>query len=206
MPSSISPMGNKLLEVGKILINENGPTQNPWECHFYRHQIKTETNEYYIKTINWSVNTNIPLSLSIDNNGLISGNIAPLTTEQPGISDSDLNPKEQLKEDGSNWNKIGRYSNPFKDFVFTVNWTIKEYKDKTKNATKTEIITLSANYTIKVIRNNDIDNLIFCVEYLKSGWSLNLNINGEEKKYTKDNIEEYLRDNTHLTKWDCWKE
>ena len=45
--ATVSPQGNKLLEVGKILINENGPKNNPWECHFYKHILIHHYNEIF---------------------------------------------------------------------------------------------------------------------------------------------------------------
>jgi hypothetical protein len=231
---------NSLLEVNEILINENGPKNNPWECHFFKHQIKTSTNEYFISTVSWSVDTNIPLNLSIDDNGMISGQVLPLTTDQPGITETDFTTKEPLKEDGSNWKNIGRFSEPYKDFKFDVYWTIKEYETNSEIKTvkndpdkkygeiidieeitdtndpyyqsnqdaesedeKVKIVTLklTGSYIIRVIKNNDIDNVIFCIEYLKAGWTLNLG----NKKYDKTMINQYLQDNAHLTKWDCWK-
>jgi hypothetical protein len=197
--ASVSPKGNALLEVGEILINENGPKNNPWECHFFKHQIKTSTNKYFISTVSWSVDANIPLNLSIDNNGIISGQVLPLTTDQPGIAEADFTTKESLKEDGSNWKNIGRFAAAYKDFTFKVTWTIQEYADELM--TTPTVVSLDADYTIRVIRNNDVDNIIFCIEYLKAGWTLNLG----NKKYDKTMIDQYLKDNSHLTKWDCWK-
>jgi len=178
----------KIDDVGIILNDSpvNG-AGNPWECHSYKHQIKfTEYSNFFLH-VKWSITGDIPKGISIDSaTGLISGTIK-FFPEQPSCQDNEST--NVLEEDGSNYKDIGRFKHPYYDFNFTVR---RDYLIDSDPSMPPPIgivpESTESNITIRVIKNNDIDNMIFVYKYLEAGHSINI----EDKKYTFDNVDEAL--------------
>lgn len=80
---------------------------NPHELQKFMWQVKyTEVpGQGTIKHIAWCLTGDYPFDLEITSSGTIQGTIWMLN-EQPWISD--ILPKEKMKYDGSNWDRIGR--------------------------------------------------------------------------------------------------
>jgi len=199
-------MGCQILTTG-LIPNQNGPTQNPWECHYFTHQVETIEDEYFKEHIEWGLDGDIPLDIEIDKDiGLIHGVIKPLTVEQPGIDESMFTPDEVLKEDGSNWKNIGRYKNTTYTFKFRL---YRIYRDESVNgpiSCETENCSIIESgetidgkfYAIKVqwtfieimvIKNNDIDNYIFAKKYFDAGYKIVYN----DISYTKENEDDFFK-------------
>jgi len=154
------------------LINEQ-PTNgvlNPWECHYYEHQIKyTEdlTNIVELIHISWTLEGDIPVGISIDNaTGLISG-IIKFFPDQPSCQDNF--PFEPMKHDGSNYTQIGRFKHQYYDFDMSIKRTYKTTDGTTDPNTGGLIyntFVASNLITIREVKNNDLDNYLFCYYYL----------------------------------------
>ena len=158
---------------------------NPHECHDYRHQIDFseeygETEEYVSEE--WSLSGDVPVGISIDNTGVVQGYVA-IFDEQPSCQDNF--PDEVLKVDGSNWENIGRYKHTTYQFNFTVT-RITTYQDTLLMEEFQEIAT--SNISILVIKDNDINNLIFVKKYLEAGHELKI----ENDSYFEDDLEDFL--------------
>lgn len=152
---------------------------NPWECHDFMHNtLHAETGDFALH-VAWSIAGDIPNEITIDpGSGVISGNVKPLNYQDTGIV-NDIIGKQPLKIDGSNFKEIGRPDSPFYLFSFTITraymiWVVKELGTMAPEVATSDV-------TIKVIKNHDIDNLIYIKEYLKPGTSM---VNGFEKKHT----------------------
>lgn len=169
------------------LLNNQKPmdgASNPWECHDYEHVIEYTNGEYFLSHIKWRLEGDVPIGLNIDiNTGVISGNIATFNNQTSCV---DRNIEESLLLDGSNHMNNGRFKHDSYIFNFKV---IREYTET--DETEEPIIELisESDISIKVIKNNDIDNLIFCIKYLEAGHSINVDGN----KYKIDEIDELIK-------------
>lgn len=214
----------------KIVFQDNGiiPNQapnkrssNPWETHYYEHQVSStdvpEIYEIILKTEYW-LSGNVPLEVTIDDNGMLKGDILVLDEQVLNIPKY---PKEQIKLDGSNWTNNGRPKAAYVDFNFKVHkkLTYEEYykdldmdtfndlndldmdgfddindlnmdgfddlkdidmdgfDDETKEEIDKKLYRISeyedsTDVTIRVIKNNNIENYIFVKNYLKAGYPL----------------------------------
>lgn len=94
---------------GGNITNQNTSygASNPHELQKFMWQVKyTEVpGQGTIKHIAWCLTGDYPFDLEINTSGTIQGTIWMLN-EQPWISD--ILPKEKMKYDGSNWDRIGR--------------------------------------------------------------------------------------------------
>lgn len=201
-----------LFQDSGIIANQasNKRSSNPWETHYYEHNIISEDipeiyeiilkKEYYLTG-------DVPLELTIDENGLIKGDILVLDEQTIDIPKY---PKEEIKLDGSNWLNNGRPKAAFVDFNFQVHKkiTYEEYykdlnmdtfddlndmnmdgyddikdidmdnlDDITKETLDNKLYRISeyddfTEVTIRVIKNNNIENYIFVKNYLKAGYPL----------------------------------
>ena len=201
-----------LFQDSGIIANQasNKRSSNPWETHYYEHNIISEDipeiyeiilkKEYYLTG-------DVPLELTIDENGLIKGDILVLDEQTIDIPKY---PKEEIKLDGSNWLNNGRPKAAFVDFNFQVHKkiTYEEYykdlnmdtfddlndmnmdgyddikdidmdglDDITKETLDNKLYRISEyddfiEVTIRVIKNNNIENYIFVKNYLKAGHPL----------------------------------
>lgn len=110
----------------------NKKSSNPWETHYFEYPIvSTDTVEEYeiIISTEYYLSGNIPLDVTIDNNGLLKGEIR-LLNEQ--TMEFEKHKKEDIKIDGSNWLNNGRPKAAFIDFDFKVHKKITYeyyYKD-----------------------------------------------------------------------------
>lgn len=178
-----------------ILINDEpiSGAVNPWECHYFKHKVLFTENPNEIKTIEWKLEGVIPNNITIDDNGLISGKIEILDLDQNGITEDLLFPKENIKEDGSNWTNTGRYKNDLHIFNFTIVRLFLYEKTIVNEDESFEIIEIigkeSLDVSIHVIKNNNIDNYIFIKRYLESGWKVKV----ENKDYFYKDFEEFIK-------------
>lgn len=165
---------------------------NPWECHNFVYSILATETANYVSHIAWSLSGVFPVGISIDPlTGVISGQIKYFG-EQPACTNN--YPKETMLEDGSNRNDNGRLKDPFFIFVFDVT---RKYNIKNPDTAPladgsappaTIIETVSKTFKIKVIKNHDIDNLLFVINYLKAGFTINV----KGKKYNYSIVDELL--------------
>lgn len=107
-----------------LISNEetNKRSANPWELAQYKHQvIDTDTFELLeaYKDHTYYLTGEIPLDLTIDKTGLITGKIKLLNEQVNKIID--CYPNEPIKKDGSNWTHNGRPKEAKVDFKFQVN-------------------------------------------------------------------------------------
>lgn len=212
-----------LFQDSGIIANQasNKRSSNPWETHYYEHQIlSTDMPEIYeiiLKTEYW-LTGDVPLDVVIDENGKLSGYVKLLDEQTIDIPKY---PKETIKLDGSNWLHNGRPKAAYVDFTFQVHkkLTYEEYykdlnmdtfndlndinmdgyddvndmnmdgfddlrdidmdgiDDETKEEIDTKLYRITeyedfTEVTIRVIKNNSIDNYIFVKNYLKAGYPL----------------------------------
>ena len=205
----------------------NKKSSNPWETHYYEHQINSidtvEIYEIIIKT-EYYLSGNIPLDITIDNNGLLKGDIRLLNEQE---IEFDKYPKEDLKIDGSNWLNNGRPKAAFINFDFKVHKKITyeyHYKDLdmdkfddlndlnmdgfddikdidmdgkddiTKELLDTKLYKImvyekSTDVTIRVIKNNNIDNYVFVKNYMDQGNTLKI----DNDDYTKKHLNLFIQ-------------
>jgi len=184
-------MGLSTITSSGIIQNEtpmNGAV-NPWECHTFKYTTQyTEDNVTHVK---WYITDIPPNNIVIDKDtGIITGIIQPLIKDmQPLLVDNDFYPIEKLKEDGSNYNSIGRIKQPYKDYYFNINRDYLDNDDTDSNGDPKQKTTTSTVY-IRVVKNHDIDNFVFGNAYLDAGWTLKI----KSKKYTKVNKDEWFKD------------
>lgn len=171
-----------------------GEPSTTYECRMFRHAIKRTEADDFVKTISWELEGNIPVQLTINEDGVIEGHVDVLDY-QPACKDQ-VSSHEKMKIDGSNWN-AGRFQGTVFTFDMVVKWTF-EYKletpseettdstdsttepttDSNSNAAdedtkpKTEIKTLTTNVSLDVFLDNDITNLVFCRRYLEAEQSI----------------------------------
>ena len=192
----------KIVFQDKGIISNQAPNKrssNPWETHYYEYQISStdipEIYEIILKTEYW-LSGNVPLEITIDENGMLKGDILVLDEQ---VLDVPKYPKEQIKLDGSNWTNNGRPKAAYVDFNFRIHkkLTYEDYHkdldmdgfddlkdidmdgfdDETKEVLDKKLYRISeyedfTDVTIRVIKNNNIDNYIFAKNYLKAGYPL----------------------------------
>lgn len=188
-------MVNEIISIG-LLPNQRpvAGRVNPMECNTYFHQIETkeilEPNE---ELIDWkfSIEGEVPKDLTIDPKlGIIKGEVLTFDKQLYG----NKRPKEDLSPGGDNWLNNGRLDGATYTFNFTVNkWC--EYKvypplGSLEEPEIKESIAIS-NCSILVIQNNDIDNLMFAINYLKSGAIFKL---GEEKFKGLEDSDKFIKE------------
>lgn len=150
------------------LLDNESPTNgalNPWECHYYEHQIEftEDLTDLTLEHIAWSLEGDVPNDIVIDiDTGLISGIIKPFP-DQPSCQNN--YPVEKLKHDGSNYNSSGRFKENFYDFNMVVK---REYKTLKDDEEEYEFEIATSDIIIREVKDNDIDNLIFCHNYLSA--------------------------------------
>lgn len=94
------------------------------ESEILRYRVPLENTRFYNTPIEWKLTGNVPNSLLITD-GIIIGRL--LTLEDQNLPPEDFHPKERMKLDGSNYDKIGRYKYPSKTFTFTIEHTYSTY-------------------------------------------------------------------------------
>jgi len=157
------------------LLSNEAPdaASNPWECQQFKYQTLYTDGPPIIfgGHIEWFLTGYVPNDLKIDKeSGLISGIIKPLTSEQPSVVD--FYPDEIMKEDGSNWMNTGRCKNATHTFSLTIH---RKFIEKIITPVPKEVITeVTSDVSIMVVKNNDIDNMVFCSKYLKAGYPLKI--------------------------------
>lgn len=167
--------------IGGKITNENtsAGSTNPHECHAYTWQVKFENHpaDGAIEHVRWCLTGDYPFDLVIDDpTGLIHGNIWILN-EQPWFQD--LIPKEKIKYDGSNWNKIGRPAGMYYDCNFYVTRVYKYIPSsggsgsgRSKRESGSgggQPITYRTSpilHTLRLIRSHTIDNYIIAKLYV----------------------------------------
>lgn len=167
------------------IINERGPKPNPHEMHDFEYKVKYMDDELIEEHISWSLSGNVPKKLTIDDNGVIKGRIDIL--EHQDIPANMFSHKEKLKRDGSNWKKNGR----FKGVSYTFNFTItRKYTIIDEEAEEPEpiLITASADVSLIIIKNHNVDNLIYMDMYFDAGYTTKRN----NRIYDKDTRDEFL--------------
>jgi len=200
-----------------IIINEasGAIAANPWECDYFEHTIIVDEDvmeKGYVNTpcpddyegtndewefdehIEWSLTGDVPLKLTIDKvTGVISGKISMLTDKQPGVTE--FFPKEVIKEDGSNRTNTGRYKNATHEFTFEVRRKISiKIKNECKKTPSEDYNYYTEEHvsTVKIIvvKNNDIDNTIFCRDYLEAGYMISV----DDKEFRRGDLLELLEE------------
>jgi hypothetical protein len=94
------------------------------ESEILRYRVQLASTRFYQSPIEWKLTGNVPNSLLITD-GIIIGRL--LTLEDQNLPPEEFFPKERLKLDGSNYDKIGRYKYPSKTFTFTIEHTYSTY-------------------------------------------------------------------------------
>lgn len=94
------------------------------ETEILRYRVQLESTRFYQSPLEWKLTGNVPNSLLITD-GIIIGRL--LTLEDQNLPPEDFFPKERMKLDGSNYDKIGRYKYPSKTFTFTIEHTYSTY-------------------------------------------------------------------------------
>ena len=168
-----------------------GEPSTTYECRMFRHAIKRTEADDFVKTISWELEGNIPVQLTINEDGVIEGHV-DILDYQPACKDQ-VSSHEKMKIDGSNWN-AGRFQGTVFTFDMVVKWTF-EYmltplegttdsattpttsntntnNNSTTTKPKTEIKTLTTNVSLDVYLDNDITNLVFCRRYLEAEQSI----------------------------------
>lgn len=172
-----------------IILNEKPMkgSVNPHECHTYEHQILytehfTSDDEFQPSTEEWFLSGDIPLHLEIDNNGLITGRVA-IFNDQPSCKDN--HPDEDIVLSGENWKNTGRYKHDQYIFKFTVHRKYIYTDLLTMEDIEEEV---TSDVEILVIKNRNIDNLIFVKRYLESGHELKI----DNDSYFEENINDFI--------------
>ena len=181
-----------ILDAG-IIYNEqpSAGALNPHETHFYEHQVKHSPPPHFCEHVSWVIVGDIPKSISIDaSSGVISGTLCHFG-KQPSCQSN--KPKEKPVYDGKNFANNGRFKPDLYDFHFTVirNTLVSGPNPSTGAmdcAVKIPFVETS-NVYIRLVKNQDIDNLIFLEDYIdngipseESGEETSINVNG--KVYT----------------------
>ena len=109
--------------------------------------------------VGYALTGDIPVGLSVDGNGVISGKIEHFGN-QPSCQFNNAE-KEKPLESGKNWQKNGRFLPSSFDFDFTITITWK------LSAGAVEEFTTSKRCIVKLKKDNNIDNLIYFSEYAK---------------------------------------
>jgi hypothetical protein len=185
-----------------ILINQT-PVKgvlNPWETHTFSHQIELVEDPEIETHLEWRITGDLPAGLSIDPvSGLISGTVGILNYD-PYVKDK--YPKEKMLLSGKNWKNVGRPMSATYTYNFTVH---RDYTVIDTEAAEPDTFinkTVSSDCSIMVIKHNDIDTIVYLIEYLKSESSVIQIATGpktvqhklgvDDKLYAKDQIQEYL--------------
>jgi len=162
---------------------------NPWECHTYSHTMQHVEDGLFCEHIAWSMSGDIPVGLSMDaGSGTISGDVLHFGL-QPSCQDN--YPIEVFREDGGNYTSTGRFKELYFDFIVTIQ---RDYLVKGPNADgKPDCATplpesVSGVFIIRVVKNHDIDNLLYLRNYLKAGYYTKI----EDERYYEDKIDELI--------------
>ena len=203
---------------GGGITNENASagSQNPHECHEYKWQVKYIENpgDGTIIHDKWCITGDYPFDLSIeDPSGIIKGKIWILN-EQPWVND--IIPREKLKYDGSNWNKINRPASN----SYTCKFYVSRVYKYTSSTVPTPITykTSPVLHTIIVVKSHSLDNYILAKYYLSEVENIvpldnppgavkvnKMNFHIDNKYYGIDELEELLQ--VHPGPWPiCGKE
>ena len=99
-----------------------GEPSTTYECRMFRHTIKRTEADDFVKTISWELEGNIPVQLTINEDGVIEGHV-DILDYQPACKDQ-VSSHEKMKIDGSNWN-AGRFQGTVFTFDMVVKWTFE---------------------------------------------------------------------------------
>lgn len=177
-----------ILDSGQIF-SEVG-TKNPWEDHFFKHQVNYVNPGGFCQHVKWYLSGDIPKGISIDaSSGVISGYIKWFD-KQPSAKALFTFSTEKIKFDGSNYKNSNRFKHMYFDFHFTI---YRDVKILDANGHCTIPLTESSGVFIREIKLHDIDNYDFIHKYLngekdKLKRDPMINVNG--KVYNKWNVEE----------------
>lgn len=170
--------------------NTSAGASNPHELHRFMWQVnyREVPGQGTIKHKAWCLTGDYPFDLEITSSGVIQGSILILNS-QPWITD--IIPKEKIKYDGSNWDRIGRpagnsytcnfyvsrvyeYIPPVPDTSSGTNGNTGSSIGSNNNSgsgvdTTPKPITYKTSpvlHTIKLIRSHTIDNYIIAKAYV----------------------------------------
>lgn len=183
-------------------LSGQGGLINPLECDFYSYSIQYQENpqDGSIVKEGWKISGDVPLDLTIDSGGTISGTVK-IMNDQPSIQ-ALLNTKaDKVKLNGENWQELGRPTCEF--FIFTFEaWM--EYTFITKEKVPIPYMSAPIPVIVKEIKNHTINDYIALRNYLTPGTSPVSTANGDVdvqhrfdiagKKYTIDNFDQYIAD------------
>ncbi len=146
--------------------NEAGPKTNPREVEFFSYQVP-HTIDTGTCIQGWSLGGDIPVGVSIDGGGLVSGVVAGMW-EQPSC-----NPKKEkvfAKLDGRDSDLSGRFAPPVYEFAFTVTVDWKEQDTAPTPPVDCEIPgSTTESYVITLVKDFDGDAILFARNYLDGG-------------------------------------
>lgn len=176
--------------------------ENPHECHTFKYPIQYSENpqDGSIVKETWKISGDVPLDLSIDSSGTITG-VIKILNDQDSTKAFVNNKDDKVKLDGSNWQNVGRPTCMFFDFIFEA-WM--EYTFINKDGVPIPYMSAPAPVKIRVIKSHSIDDYLAMRNYLKTGSSTvkaeledievqhRFDING--KKYTYENFEQFIED------------
>lgn len=196
------PVGPHVIVPGGQIVNHSPQENaiNPHECHMFSHQLVYTINPMggSVTITAWKMNGEVPLDLSINNTGTISGTIK-LFNDQPFIKD--ISATETISLDGSNWKMVGRPESFTYDFKWEV-WA--EYTYVSSEGQVMQYMSSPGNVILTVIKSNTIDEYAALRAYLKAGTSTiqgqygdievehRFDIDG--KKYYYKDFEQYKND------------
>ena len=163
------PVGAHVIVPGGNIVNQSPQENaiNPHECHMFVHQLLYTINPMggSVNIDGWKMSGEVPLDLSITPIGTITGTIK-LFNDQPFITD--INSKETIALDGSNWNKVGRPES----FTYTYQWEVwAEYIWTNPDGVPKPFMSSPAIVTLMVIKSNTIDDYAALKAYLAPGTS-----------------------------------
>ena len=137
-----------------LTINNKNPHENTY--FNYNHAAIPDDGTCILS---YELSGDIPKNISINNSGIISGQLLNFEYQTSCNSIEHL----PMGKGGQNWDKNGRFKDRFFDFNFTVKCNWKE-KDRDDNPC-TILGSTTKNCTIKLIKDYDYDNSIWKQDY-----------------------------------------
>lgn len=190
-----------IIDSGNLVNQTPGMKANPRECEEYLHQVLFTPGPLFVSTTSWKLEGNYPKDLSISMSGTITGHMYPFY-DQPACQE--LMTKGKTMPFSGGIENLPQFPNNTYIWEFEVVWNLIEWTDPTY--TSQIPVELRSKCNIVEVRNNNILNKTFVIEYLNAEKTKNpsvtakgqdqyiyhtFTLNGEV--FTKDNKEDFLK-------------
>jgi len=162
---------------------------NPHECHMFNNQLKYTKSADFLKHVSWELTLDVPVGVTIDNAGLISGEVAPFwlqpsATEIPFALLSDYllatNQVVAVVDD------LGTHTINSSADIDTL---IADYLVTPPAVPKIEVrLKVTSDIDINVIKDNSLDLRYYILKYTEAGYYVMLDGN----KYDNSNVNDFL--------------